>query len=147
MTEDEVVEKVLSFSCPFVVLTGGEPTLQLTKSLVAKLHSAGLYLSMETNGTRPEPCAWVDWVTVSPKSAFVAGAEPKVQSADEIKVVFDGVHKVSDYGIKAGHHFIQPCDTGNEKRNTEILAESVAFVKSNPDWRLSLQQHKIIGIR
>ena len=101
---------------------------------------------METNGTNPIP-EGVDWVTCSPKAAFVKGGMPCVEAVDELKVVFDGLHEVSDFGIEAAVRYVQPCDTGDARRNKDILAEAVAFVKDHPEWQLSLQQHKLIGIR
>lgn len=132
--------------CRFVVLTGGEPTLQVDPELLRRLHERGYYVAMETNGTNPIP-EGVDWVTCSPKAAFVKGGLPRVGAVDELKVVFDGRHEVSDFGIEAAVRYVQPCDTGDARRNKAILAEAVAFVKDHPEWQLSLQQHKLIGIR
>ncbi|MBR4506739.1 MAG: 7-carboxy-7-deazaguanine synthase QueE, partial [Bacteroidales bacterium] len=74
MSEEEIVDAVKCYPARHVVITGGEPSLQLTESLVDILHAAGKYMAVETNGTRPLP-ANVDWITLSPKSAFVDGAE------------------------------------------------------------------------
>ena len=130
-----------------MIITGGEPAMQLTASLVYKLHVLGKIVAVETNGTLPLPKN-VDWITVSPKEAFV-GAKGKVAitRADEVKAIFDGTHPVSDCGIKAEHYFVQPCDMGNQQKNKKITAACVEFVKQNPKWRLSLQTHKILDIR
>ena len=66
---------------------------------------------------------------------------------DELKVIYDGEHEVSDYGIHADHYLLQPCDVGDPLRNREILDETVAYVLAHPQWRLSLQQHKLLGVR
>ena len=149
LTEDKIVREIAAYPANLVVVTGGEPTLQLTETLVDKIHSLGKRVAIETNGTRSVPCN-VDWVTVSPKSAFVGEVgKPILERADEVKIVFDGKTLYADptFGIVASHYFIQPCDTGDEVRNREIISECVEFIKENPKWRLSLQIHKIINIR
>ena len=89
-----------------------------------------------------------DWITCSPKLAYV-GAKGRVvlKRVDELKVIYDGAHEVSDYGIHADHYLLQPCDVGDPVRNREILDETVAYVLAHPRWRLSLQQHKLLGVR
>lgn len=149
LTEDEIVSQIEKFPAHLVVITGGEPTLQLTESLINKIHEQGKMVAIETNGTRPVPKN-VDWVTVSPKSPFVGSAgTPILKTAQEVKVVFDGYHLMGDptFGITAAHYFIQPCDTGDKIRNKEIINLCVEFIKSNPKWKLSLQTQKILGVR
>lgn len=149
LTEDEIASEIAKYPASLVVITGGEPTLQLTTSLIDKLHEIGKTVAIETNGTREVPRN-VDWVTVSPKSAFVGNiGEPVIKTAQEVKVVFDGKHLYADpsFGITAAHYFIQPCDTGNEERNREIIEQCVSFVKNNPQWKLSLQTQKILKVR
>lgn len=146
-TEEEIVDRVKQNPASLVVITGGEPSLQLTYSLVDKLHRAGKIVAVETNGTGKLPMN-VNWITVSPKMAYVGDAgKPTLQAADEVKVVFDGEHEVEDYGIKANHYFVQPCDTGYEEENREIINDCVEFIKKNPKWRLSLQTQKILNVR
>lgn len=148
MGEIDILEKVqeLGGDCRFIVLTGGEPSLQVDDELVSLLHKWGYYLAMETNGTHKVPSE-IDWVTCSPKRLFVEKAEPVIREVQELKVVFDGKHEISDCGIHADYYYVQPCDVGDTARNTEILKQSIAFVQSHPRWSLSLQQHKIIHIR
>lgn len=141
----EAIQKASS-SCRFVVFTGGEPTLQVDEALIALLHKWGYYLAMETNGTHRLPDG-LDWVTCSPKTAFVKNGETILTAASEIKVVFDGEHQISDFGIDAGEYYVQPCDVQDEKRNAEILKATVDFVKKHPGWQFSLQQQKIINVR
>ena len=148
MSEGEVVAAVRQYPARLVVVTGGEPSLQLTASLVDALHEAGKYVAVETNGTRALPPN-VDWVTLSPKDTWL-GAEAAVvlTEADELKVVYDGVHEPSDYRTLAiDHRFLQPMDTGDAVRNARIEAATVEYIKQHPQWRLSLQIHKILNIR
>lgn len=148
MGEIDVLQRVqeVSEGCKFIVFTGGEPTLQLDENLTTLLHKWGYYLSMETNGTYKVP-GGIDWVTCSPKSLFVKKAEPVIKVASEVKVVFDGKHKITDCGIDAEHYYVQPCDVGNKEKNADILKQTVAFVESHPKWSFSLQQQKIINVR
>ena len=151
MSEAEVVEAVKRYPASHVVITGGEPSLQLTAGLVDALHAAGRYVAVETNGTHPLPDN-VDWVTLSPKSAFVDDAEVVLTRADEIKVIYDALHDPAAQ-LSTIHyplstiHFLQPCDTGDAARNRQITAATVEYIKSHPEWRLSLQIHKILDIQ
>ena len=134
--------------CGFVVLTGGEPSLQVDDPLVEALHEAGYYIAMETNGTHIVPSA-IDWVTVSPKNSFVAQAPSiVVNKVDEVKVVFDGIHDPAAYTHLGNSPYLclQPCDTGDAERNRDIVGQCVAYIKQHPQWRLSLQTHKFIDI-
>ena len=152
MSEEEIVERVGEWQgCRHVVITGGEPSLQLTESLVDALHAAGRYVAVETNGTRPLPPN-VDWVTLSPKNAFVDGADVVLTRANEIKVVYDGLHdpqkQLSTFHFPLSTFlFLQPCDTGDPSRNAQIIAATVDYIKQHPEWRLSLQIHKILNIQ
>lgn len=148
MSETEIVEAVKTYPASLVVVTGGEPAMQLTEGLVDALHAAGKYVSVETNGTLPLPKN-VDWITLSPKDSWVGSqAAPVLSRADELKLLFDGRHEPSQYShIAVAHRFLQPCDMGNDARNAEIMQATVDFVKKNPAWRLSLQIHKILKIR
>lgn len=145
MTEDEVVDAVELGS--FVVLTGGEPSLQVTESLVTKLHDKGCYVTIETNGTHAVP-ANIDWITCSPKEE---DAQPKTMphpivlgEANEVKVVYTG-QDVEKWRLKlhANHWFLQPCDS-EEGMNTE---STIHYILEHPWWRLSLQTHKLTGIK
>lgn len=149
MTEEDIAAQVVRYPASLVVITGGEPSLQLTESLVDALHRQGRRVAVETNGTRPLPSN-VDWITLSPKDTFLGMvASPILTEVDELKVVFDGIHQPVIYeNIKVRHaRFLQPCDTGDPQRNGIIVNQVVEYVKANPQWRLSLQIHKMIGIR
>lgn len=154
MTEGEIVEEVSRYKASLVVITGGEPALQLTESLVELLHFLGKTVAVETNGTIELPKN-VDWITLSPKDVFLGEkAKPVLTEADELKVVItddmcrDERPCVSTYpDIKIKHHFLQPCDTGNPEKNTQIIKKTIEYCKEHPEWRLSLQTHKILNIR
>lgn len=148
MSTDDILSKCLEEGgeCRFIVLTGGEPSLQVDEQLIATLHQAGYYLSMETNGTHAIP-EGIDWVTCSPKVDFTEGGELVVRKVDELKLIFDGEHEVSDHGIACAFRYLQPCDVGNDSRNYLILSECIKYIKAHPEWQLSVQMHKIVGIR
>lgn len=146
LSEAEAVRQVAAFPARHVVLTGGEPSLFATPSFVAALHAAGKYVAIETNGTHPL-LEGIDWVTLSPKDAFVEAAHPVLTRCDELKLLFTGVPLPSYPGVACTHRFLQPCDTGDEAENRRLLALAVDYCKAHPDWRLSLQTHKYIGIR
>lgn len=148
MGEIDILEKIqsLSDSCRFVVFTGGEPTLQIDESLVALLKKWGYYIAIETNGTNRVPDG-IDWITCSPKTLFVDNGKVVIKYASEVKVVFDGMHEINDFGIDALSYYVQPCDVGDKEKNAEILKQTVDFVEKHPKWQLSLQQQKIINVR
>ncbi len=124
----------------FVVCTGGEPLLQVDEALVEALHAEGFIIAIETNGTIQVP-EGIDWVCVSPKS----GANLIVHSGNELKVVYPQEIDPRTYeSLQFDHFFIQAKDG---PLASEHLRQSVQFCSDNPLWRLSLQTHKIIGIR
>lgn len=146
-TEQEIIDTVSKYPAKLVVITGGEPTLQLTSSFVSKLHSIDKFVAIETNGTREIPDN-IDWITVSPKQQFV-GMQGllHIKKANEVKVVFDNEHDVTDFDIIAEHYYIQPCDTGDEAKNKEIINNCIEFIKNNTQWKLSLQTQKILNVQ
>lgn len=125
----------------YVVLTGGEPLLQVDSELVAALHAEGFEIAVETNGTIAAP-EGIDWICVSPK----AGADWVQRSGNELKVVWP--QPALDFSeLEAAvftHRFLQPMDSVDKQRNTEAC---IALCLARPQWRLSLQTHKITGIR
>ena len=132
--------------CRFIVLTGGEPTLQISEAFVKCLHEQDYYVTIETNGTREVPKN-IDWVTVSPKVAYVDNGTVVLRKANEVKVVYDGEKEPDSFGIEADEYYIQPCDVGNKRKNADIIRKCVEWVKENPEWKLSLQQQKILNVR
>lgn len=126
-----------------VVLTGGEPGLQVTDELIGLLHDDGWFVQIETNGTCRLP-EGIDWVTCSPKG----GGMPIAKHVDELKVVFDGKRDVSEYeGLDAEVFSLQPMDVGDEAENVLIRERTVLYCMEHPLWHLSLQTHKLLGIR
>jgi organic radical activating enzyme len=149
MDEYEIVDAVceLSTECEFVVITGGEPTICDTTLLIDLLHENGDWVAMESNGTRKPPFN-VNWLTISPKEPFVGNAgKVIVKKCDELKLVFDGKNEPQDYGIKAQHYYLQPCDTGDVELNKKIVEQCVKYIKENPKWKISLQTQKILSVR
>lgn len=125
----------------FVVCTGGEPLLQLDPPLVKALHARGFRVAVETNGTLPTPRG-IDWVCVSPK----ADAPLVLRRGDELKLVFpqNGAEPQRYTKLDFDHFFLQPMDGPRRAENTRLAAD---YCLRHPDWRLSLQVHKLIGIR
>lgn len=148
LAEEEVVQRVemCGHGCKFVVLTGGEPTLQATIELVNLLHEHSYYIAMETNGTREVPDG-VDWVTCSPKSGFCQNGDIRLRMADEVKVVYQEGIKVDDFGIRCQHRYLQPCDMGFLRDNRENMMGAIKYCLEHPDWRISLQTQKIMEVR
>lgn len=123
-----------------VVCTGGEPLLQLDQALVNAFHEERFEVAVETNGTRPAPPG-LDWICVSPK----AGAPLALDAGDELKLVFpqEGAPPEAFERLHFRHYFLQPMDGPELAANTELAVE---YCKAHPQWRLSLQTHKLIGI-
>ena len=124
----------------YVVCTGGEPLLQMDAAAVAALHDQGFTVAVETNGTRPTPPG-LDWICVSPK----AGAPVVLERADELKLVYpqEGAAPEDFEGLGYPRLLLQPMDGPDRERNT---AEAVDYCLAHPQWKLSLQTHKYLGI-
>jgi 7-carboxy-7-deazaguanine synthase len=125
---------------PLVVCTGGEPLLQLDKSLLDAFHSLPFEVALETNGTLIPPSG-IDWICVSPK----AGAELKLRSGNELKLVFpqEGLGPEIFESLDFQFFFLQPKDGPDIQQNTK---QTIRYCLEHPKWRLGLQMHKIIGI-
>jgi 7-carboxy-7-deazaguanine synthase len=123
-----------------VVLTGGEPALQIDTALINALHDAGFEVAIETNGTLPLPVE-LDWVCVSPK----AGTTLAVTAGDELKLVFpqEGVVPGQFENLAFRHFMLQPMDGPDAERYTQL---AIDYCAHHPRWRLSLQTHKLLGI-
>lgn len=124
----------------FVVCTGGEPLLQLDEGIIEALHAHGFEVAVETNGTIAAP-AGLDWLCVSPK----AGADLKQRSGDELKLVYPqvGADPRDFEALAFKHFFLQPMDGLSRADNTEL---ALRYCLDHPQWRLSLQTHKFLGI-
>ena len=125
----------------YVVLTGGEPMLQVDECLIDALHAARFEIAVETNGTIPV-LAGIDWICVSPK----AGAEWVQRVGDELKLVYPqaGLLPESIAGAKFKHYLLQPMDGPLQRQNTR---DAISFCQAHPRWRLSVQTHKMLEIR
>ena len=179
MTAEQIARRVFDYSThphTLIVLTGGEPSLQVDNELVDALHAHQQTVTIETNGTRPVPDN-IDWVTVSPKAvpaddlpltqadeskvvltqtdesevALTHDAKVVLTQADEVKVVFtESTEKLLPLWrttIRASHYYLQPCaQPGTEPIRANTEAV-VAYILSHPDWKLSLQTHKYLHIR
>lgn len=171
MSADEVVAEVCSLydlqnpRRKMVVLTGGEPSLQVDQPLIDALHKAGFYICIETNGTHPLP-EGIDWITCSPKEtslqhSAVSGQAPlALKRVNEVKVVFTGTYdpEVWRSQLEAEHWMLQPLrftgewlidhavDEWEDDRN-DNLDDTVRYILAHPFWRLSVQLHKIVGLR
>jgi 7-carboxy-7-deazaguanine synthase (Cx14CxxC type) len=125
----------------FVVLTGGEPLLQVDAALVDALHAEGFMVAVETNGTvKPPP--GIDWICMSPK----AGAPLVLTRGNELKLVFpqEDLPPSAVEGLSFDNYLLQPMDVPRRAENT---VAALAYCQQNPRWRLSVQMHKVIGIR
>ncbi|MGD1956247.1 MAG: 7-carboxy-7-deazaguanine synthase [Sphingomonadales bacterium] len=125
---------------PYIVCPGGEPMLQLDEPLIAALHAKGFEIAIETNGTLPVPPS-VDWICVSPK----AGADLVQRTGNELKLVYrqDALLPDGLVDLEFNHFFLQPMDGPNQRQFTQ---EAITYCLANPQWRLSLQTHKILDI-
>jgi 7-carboxy-7-deazaguanine synthase (Cx14CxxC type) len=126
---------------PYVVCTGGEPLLQIDEPLIAALHGRGFEIGIETNGTLRAP-AGIDWICVSPK----ADAELVLRSGNELKLIYPqaGGEPERYSALAFKHFFLQPMDCAERDANTQAATR---YCLEHPQWRLSLQTHKLIGIR
>jgi 7-carboxy-7-deazaguanine synthase (Cx14CxxC type) len=129
-----------SRSRPYVVCTGGEPLLQFDEDLVAAFHAKGFEVAIETNGTRLPPPG-IDWVCVSPK----AGAELVLRSGDELKLVYPqaGAEPENFQHLDFQRFFLQPMDGPERDANINL---AIKYCLLHPQWRLSLQTHKLLGL-
>ncbi|MBH1999269.1 MAG: 7-carboxy-7-deazaguanine synthase [Sphingomonadaceae bacterium] len=131
---------------PYIVLTGGEPMLQVDDALVDALHARGFTIAIESNGTLAVHPG-IDWVCISPK----AGSDVVQRAGDELKLVWpqpDGGHGLADVDAMEGwafaHHLIQPLDDAHAPDNARA---AIALVMDRPRWRLTVQAHKYLGLR
>ena len=155
LTPLEIADRIADYPCRFVVLTGGEPTIQAKgfRALVEILHARGYYVTLETNGTSADTLG-ADWVTVSPKlsqnGAWV------MKRAQELKLVYEsqdlGFYEASEFD----HYFLQPKEIrtapwgGGERDVAATRAEwekTARAVMAHPRWKLSIQLHKELGMR
>jgi len=143
MTAEGILHTIQEYPSHFMILTGGEPTLQVDESFVDYFHAAGYEVAMESNGTLAPPRN-LDWLTLSPKGHLV------VDRCNELKLVFEGdddeqLRRIEAYReqVSADYHCLQPCDTGDETYNRQLTTQCVDYILHHPQWHLSLQTHKL----
>ncbi len=143
MSCHDILNQIAGWPARHVVVTGGEPALQLTGELVDRLHCNGYFVQAETNGTVRLPES-IDWITCSPKTKQIV-----YNSVDELKIVFNNNFDLIRHfsSVKAKDYRLQPCDTGNKEINKQIISDCIDYIKQNPQWSLSLQTHKLLDIR
>lgn len=141
--EHEVLARMADNRCKWVVLTGGEPTLQMDAELCQALHDAGFKIQVETNGTREFPTEWVDFVTVSPK---VAEHAIRMRKATEVKYVRGHGQAIPRTVVDAQYKLISPAFLG-DRPDPLAMSWCKHLVEQHPDWELSVQMHKAWGVR
>ena len=137
MSDEEILNEVKKYPATHIILTGGEPSLQIDESFVDMLRRQNAYsgvVQIETNGTNPLP-ERIDFVTVSPKQGKIL----KINQADELKVVYTGQDLMQYDDFKAKYRYLQPCSGKN-------INEVIEYVKNNPTWNISVQMHKLLNI-
>lgn len=144
MTQAEIIEEIrtLSEKCVWIVLTGGEPALQVNDELIAGLHAAGYKLAIETNGSVALPDG-LDWITVSPKVAEHALRQLRAHEVKYVRGYGQGIPKTR---VEADHYLISPAFDGDTVE-PRTLRWCISLVQDNPPWRLSVQQHKTWKVR
>ncbi len=144
MSVENIVRQAQTYQPRHAVITGGEPSLQPElPQLVDALHKAGFYVQIETNGTHPLPPS-IDWVTCSPKVL----EKTVITHPHELKVVYQGQSMtIYEETFHPQVWCLQPCDTADRKQSESLLTQTVEYVLQHPRWRLSLQTHKLIGVR
>lgn len=150
MTDEEICSEINRYpQARLIVLTGGEPSLFIDESFVAMLKATtGKTVTIETNGTHELPDN-IDWVTFSPKEGFNGGNahKPLLTKCDELKVVYNGQPLEPYFAYEAKHRFLQPCYCDDKAQRDANLAATIEAVLGDSRWRLSLQTHRIAGIR
>ena len=140
LSVSEIIAEAESFPAPTVIITGGEPSLFNLEPLISALHASGKRVHIETNGTNPIK-GTPDWITLSPKE----GSEIRLPHWDELKIVYTGTSPLTLWpdliaATPAGRLFLQPCSGLN-------IPQTIEFILTNPNFRLSLQTHKLLDIR
>ena len=146
----DILAEIQMYPSPIVILTGGEPTMQIDEALIKALKMQGLKVHVETNGTIAIPYL-VDWITLSPKyyqtkffaKEYFSKECEKKHLINELKVIYDGDVGLTTFlggCFTADHYYLQPMSGKN-------TAEVIKFIKANPSWKLSLQTHKLLNIR
>jgi len=150
MDLDSIIKVITDFECKKIIFTGGEPALQNLEPLIQELRPKGYNFSIETNGTIELPKGLIDWVCVSPKDQIYPEVSIKQRFGNELKCVYVG-QDLSIYDkLKQGfeHLYLQPCydESKDVVWNGKSFRQTMEVVKNNPEWHLSLQTHKWMGV-
>ena len=151
MTNEEIAAEACRYNAPWVILTGGEPSLQAEQELVDLLHQNGKKVAIETNGTHPLPPG-IDWITLSPKTGICGEADLplRIDRADEIKVVDTGqpLDPYFSLGCRTPRTlmYLQPCFVADEKERQANIRRTVERAIADPRWTLSAQLHRFLNI-
>ena len=140
MSDMEILAEMERYAPRLAILTGGEPTLQTDSTFVDLLHKHGFEVAMETNGTNI-PADNIDWIACSPKG------KTAIRRCDELKCVFTCPDDADTHGIEASYYYLQPCDMGDLSLNRQITDNCIEYIKQHPQWRLSLQTHKLADFK
>lgn len=145
MTLEEILEVIQVYPCKWIIWTGGEPTIQLKDECLTFFREQGYKQAIETNGTRRVP-SLIDYISCSPKQYYETIKE-RIPAVNEIRMAIAVGDEVPDVSIfpKADNYFLSPIFDGN-KLNMENVNYCIELIKNNPEWRLSLQIHKLIHI-
>lgn len=153
LSDEEIISELNRYPAKWVVLTGGEPSLFIDEEFIKKIkRETGKKIAIETNGTRLLPTG-IDWVTVSPKTGMSESGDAsiRVAHADELKVVYLGQDLEPYFTLKCvdsdTRMLLQPCDMEDEEKREKNTRLTIKRVLEDPRWRLSLQTHKLIGVR
>lgn len=145
MAMDEILKAIQPYPCKWIIWTGGEPTIQLTDEHLVYFRERGYKQAIETNGTRKVP-SLIDYITCSPKQDYES-VKNRIPFAHEIRIPIKAGDQIPDISIfpKADNYFLSPIFDA-DKINTDNINYCVELIKENPQWRLSLQIHKLIHI-
>lgn len=147
MTLEEIQEEIVKHPSNRIIWTGGEPTLQLTTNAVLFFYRQGYWQGLETNGTQPLP-EGLNWITISPKAG--ARIHPSIESVDEIRWAFSGKEIIlNTIGFpQALHYYVSPIfGARNWWADKVAITKAIQFCKNNPEWKLSIQQHKLLNFQ
>ena len=153
MTDEEIITEVKKYKTGQIILTGGEPSLFIDEEFIKRLHKeTGLRIAIETNGTQKLPKG-IDWITVSPKEGMsnFGDASIKVDSANELKVVDIGQELEPYFSLPCIREdtvmLLQPCYVEDREEREKNTRRTIQRVLEDPRWRLSLQTHRLVGVR
>lgn len=151
MSISDIMAQISNYPAKFIVITGGEPLLNDTAPLVKELKAKDYYVAVETNGTIQPKHDLFDWITVSPKNHTL-----KIKECNELKVVLGIDETPEDFDIKSEHKYISPKNPGHGKEigsatavefDFEVAKYCYLYILNHPEWTLTLQNHKILGVQ